>query len=210
MTEDFFVTVATIWTYTGCESFGSGMVVAMTSSDARFADLYESYFKHVHAYCRRRVYSDRVDDAAAETFLVAWRKLDEVPAGSEALPWLYAVAYGVVSNFWRGASRQKRLNKKLNTIGVEPSAPADEFVVVRQEARQILAALANLKKADREVLRLSYWEELSNAELAVALDVAVEAARQRLSRARRNLADQYNRLDSDKTHFPVAQKGGAL
>ncbi len=186
------------------------MVVSMTSTDARFADLYGSCFKHVHAYCRRRVNSDRVDDAAAETFLVAWRKIDEVPDGSEALPWLYAVSYGVVSNFWRGASRQKRLNKKLNTIGVEPSAPADEFVVVRQEARQILAALAKVKKADQEVLRLSFWEELSNAELAVALDVAVDAARQRLSRARRNLADQYNRLDSEKTHFPVAQKGGAL
>jgi RNA polymerase sigma factor (sigma-70 family) len=186
------------------------MVVAMTSTDARFADLYESYFKHVHAYCRRRVNPDRVDDAAAETFLVAWRKIEDVPVGQEALPWLYAVAYGVVSNFWRGASRQKRLNKKLHTIGVEPSAPADEFVVVRQEARQILAALAKLKKADQEVLRLSIWEELSNAEVAIVLDVAVDAARQRLSRARRNLADQYNRLDFDISDSSVAQKGGVL
>lgn len=186
------------------------MVVGMTSTDARFAELYESYFKHVHAYCRRRVSSDRVDDAAAETFLVAWRKIDRVPEGSETLPWLYAVAFGVVSNFWRGASRQKRLNKKLDAIGVEPSAPADEFVVVRQETRQILAALAKLRKADQEVLRLSIWEELSNAELAVVLDVAVDAARQRLSRARRNLADQYNRLDSEIPDSPVAQKGGAL
>ena len=109
-----------------------------------------------------------------------------------------------------GEHLDRRLNKKLNTIGVEPSAPADEFMVVRQEASQILAALARVKKADQEVLRLSFWEELSNAELAAALDVAVDAARQRLSRATRNLADQYNRLDSEKTHFPVAQKGGAL
>lgn len=186
------------------------MVSAMNPTDARFADLYASNFKFVHAYCRRRLKSDRVDDAAAETFLVAWRKIDQVPDGPEALPWLYAVAHGVVSNSWRGASRQIRLQRKLNSIGVQPAASADEFVVMRQEAIQILAALAKLKLVEQEVLRLSIWEELSNADLALALALTEEAARQRLSRARRSLAEQYNRLEAKNLDLPAAQKGGAL
>lgn len=185
-----------------------GRVVSMASDDDRFVEIYGSYYKHVHAYCRRRTGPDRADDAAAETFLVVWRKIDQVPAGSEILPWLYQTAYGVVRNVWRGASRRKRLDRKLGALGVEPVVPPEDFMVLRHEAQQILAALSGLKPADQEVLRLSIWEDLSNPELAATLDVSEEAARQRLSRARRKLAAAYNRLDARGWTLPVAQKGG--
>lgn len=182
---------------------------AVTTSDVRFRELYVSYFKFVHAYCRRRTDPDRVDDVAAEVFLVAWKKIDQVPDGSAALPWLYGVAYGVLTNVWRGVSRQKRLREKLNIVGVETVAPADEYMVVRQDARQILEAMNQLKTSHQEVLRLAVWEGLSGSELALALDVSVDAAKQRLSRAKRGLARAYNRLDSENRSSFVARKGGA-
>lgn len=37
-------------------------------------------------------------DAVAETFLVAWRRLPEVPSGEEARPWLYGVARRTLAN----------------------------------------------------------------------------------------------------------------
>ena len=168
----------------------------VTNADVRFREIYVSYFKSVHAYCRRRTATDKVDDAAADVFLVAWKKIDQVPDGPAALPWLYRVAYGVLANSWRRGSRQRRLQQKLGTLVVETAPSADENVVMRQEARQILEALSLLKKSQQEVLRLSVWEGLSGAELAVALDVSVDAAKQRLSRARRELASAYNRIES--------------
>ncbi len=181
----------------------------MTTADVRFQELYASYFKPVHAYCHRRTEPDRVDDATSEVFLVAWRKIDQVPAGSDALPWLYQVAYGVLTNVWRGAGRQTRLRQKLDAYGVGTAPPADEFVVMRHEARQILEAMAQLKASQQEVLRLSVWEGLSGSELAVALDVTVDAAKQRLSRARRELVEAYNLLETGKKSSLVARKGGA-
>ncbi len=80
---------------------------------------------------------------------------------------------------------------------------------MRHEARQILEAMAQLKAAQQEVLRLSVWEGLSGSELAVALDVTVDAAKQRLSRARRELVEAYNRLETGKKSSLVARKGGA-
>jgi RNA polymerase sigma-70 factor (ECF subfamily) len=185
------------------------MVTVMSPTDVRFAEIYGSYFKHVHAYFRRRTTPDRVDDATAETFLIAWRKIGQVPDGEDALPWLYGVANGVISNLWRGASRQKRLSQRLNAMGVESVAPPEEFVVMRQEAHQILTALSSLKRADQEVLRLSIWEDLSSKDLAQSLNISVDAARQRLSRARKNLARQYDRLDAKQKISPIAQNGGA-
>lgn len=152
---------------------------------------------------------DRVDDATAEVFLVAWRRIDEVPVGGEALPWLYSVAYGVVSNIWRGISRREKLARKLESIGVESSPPPDDVVVMRQEAVEILKALKKLSRSDQEILRLSIWEELDSSSVALTLDVSRDAVNQRLSRARRRLANEYDRLKPRRKPSSVTQKGGA-
>jgi RNA polymerase sigma-70 factor (ECF subfamily) len=61
--------------------------------DTRFAGLYETHAGAVLAYARRRCGTDEAEDVLAETFLIAWRRQDDVPP--DALPWLYAVARNV-------------------------------------------------------------------------------------------------------------------
>ena len=180
----------------------------MTDSDARFVDLYERFYRPVYAYCRRRTTAEAVDDAVAETFLVAWRRIDLVPRGSEVLPWLLGVAYRVLGTQWRGSSRSRKLGKKLSSIGYETPAPPDEVVLVREQSRQVLAALDSLKPTDREILRLAAWEELPQADIAVVLNISIGAVRQRLYEAKKNLAKEYDRL-SRKRSTPAAKKGGA-
>lgn len=138
----------------------------MTGGDARFVELYERFYRHVYGYCRRRTSADRVDDAVADTFLTVWRKIDEVPAVDECLPWLYGVAYRVLSHQWRGASRRRRLDKRLASIGVDSVAAPEEYIIMRQESRRVLAALKSLKTTDQEILRLTTWEELAQKDIA--------------------------------------------
>ena len=54
----------------------------------RFSQMYGALYGRIHAYAQRRVGTEAADEVAAETFLVAWRRLDAIP--SEPLPWLYA------------------------------------------------------------------------------------------------------------------------
>ena len=180
----------------------------MARADFRFAEIYGSYFRQIHAYCRRRTSQDRADDTAAEVFLIARRRIDNIPQGEEALLWLYGVAQGVVSNVWRGVARQKDLQRRLDSLGITPEMPPEDVIVRRQDTAKIMAALTRLRSTYQEVLRLAYWEELSHAEIATLLDISVESVRQRLSRARRSLAGHYNRLDARSASFPFAQKGG--
>lgn len=63
------------------------------SRRARFEALFREYHPAVRAYARRRVPQEVVDDIVSETFLVVWRRLDEVP--ERALPWLLTVARNV-------------------------------------------------------------------------------------------------------------------
>lgn len=179
----------------------------MTSPD-RFALLYERHHRRVFAYCLRRASAEEAEEAVAETFLTAWRKIDDVPHREEdALPWLFAVAYRVLGHQWRSASRHSRLIEKLSGVGVAPIAAPEDYVVVDQESRQVLDALGRLREKDQEMLRLSIWEELSHSMIAQMLSMSEESVRKRLSRARKSLAVEYDRLE--KRVSPAAREGGA-
>lgn len=179
----------------------------VTDSDGRFVDLYERFYRPVYAYCRRRTTAELVDDVVAETFLVAWRKIDLVPRGSGSLPWLYGVAYRVLGNQWRASSRSRKLSRKLNAIGHDTPLPPEELIVVGEQSRRVLKALDSLKPTDREILSLAAWEELPQADIAVVLDISIGAVRQRLYEAKRNLAKEFDRLGK-KRDTPAARKGG--
>jgi RNA polymerase sigma factor (sigma-70 family) len=151
-----------------------------------FRRLYAAHVREVLAYALRRTTdADDAADVVAETFLVAWRRLPEVPPGEEARPWLYAVARRTLANQRRGEHRRHRLAERLRTDLVAVTAahsPAEE----RDE--QFQAALMSLRDDDSEILRLTAWEELSPAQAARVLGISAIAARSRLHRARRRLA----------------------
>jgi RNA polymerase sigma factor (sigma-70 family) len=171
--------------------------VSRFSDDARFAALYARCHRAIRGYCSRRVAADAVDDAVAETFLTVWRRLDEVPDGEEAeLVWTYCVAHRVIGHHLRSTARRGRLHDRLRSVGSPPVAATEESAVDLDERRLVLAALARLSHTDAEVLRLVEWAQLSNVDVAAALRIEPDAARQRLHRARRNLARQYGWLQS--------------
>ena len=187
---------------------GSAGGAGRCADDVRFAQLYERHHQPIRDFFARRVTRDSVDDGVADTFLTVWRCLDEVPAGDAALLWMYGVAQRVVGHQRRSLARRGRLHERLRTVECHP-AHADDGVVDDVESRRILAALARVGQTDADVLRLVTWEELPVASAAVVLGIEPDTARQRLHRARRNLAREYDRLQSRPTSTPVAPTGGA-
>jgi RNA polymerase sigma-70 factor (ECF subfamily) len=177
--------------------------------DALFVQLYRSHYRPIRDYCRRRVVSDLVDDAVAETFLAAWRRREDIPPGDAALVWLYGVAYRVVGHQWRSAARRRRLEDRLRSVVGRPGPAADESVGEPSEYGLVLAAAARLGDTDAEVLRLAAWEQLSVTDIAAVLAIAPNAVKQRLHRARRNLAREYRRLESQQHPTPDAPNGGS-
>jgi RNA polymerase sigma-70 factor (ECF subfamily) len=180
--------------------------------DALFVDLYDRHHRQIRDYCRRRLPCDLVDDAVSEVFLVAWRRVEDVPNGDEALVWLYRVAYRVVGRQWRNSARRARLDVRLRAAVTRPASAADETVLHAAEHELVLRAATHLSDADAEVLRLVAWEQLSTAEVAAVLEINANAVRQRLHRAKQHLAREYRRLDARTTPTnptPDAPRGGA-
>ncbi|MEX1133673.1 MAG: sigma-70 family RNA polymerase sigma factor [Acidimicrobiia bacterium] len=170
----------------------------MSDEEARFAEIYRRYDKHLRAYCTRRTDGSHVADAVAETFLVAWRKIEQIPDGEAALPWLYGVAYRVLSHQWRHKARSRRLVERLSGLADIETPSPDVLLVRNEEYRLVIKASSRLTSIDQEVLRLTLWEELSHADVAVVLGIETSAVKQRAYRARRNLANEYQRITKDR------------
>jgi len=155
----------------------------------RFERLFRANYGRVVAYARRRGSSDS-EDVAAETFLIAWRRLDAVPRNE--LPWLLGVARRVLANRRRAASRRERA----------VADPAAEVAVPPPTLDASLRdALLQLSERDRELLTLIAWDGVTTAEAARVLGVSSVAARVRLHRARRRLADLLTLPTSKETRW---------
>ncbi len=138
----------------------------MGGSEDRFTELYERHHGDVWRYVTRRIVGAEVGDVVAEVFLVAWRRLNEVPT-EPALPWLYGVARLVLANEARGRRRWRELTLRV-------AAERDQAVVADHadevtSKRDVAVAFDQVPATDREVLRLVAWERLTAAEAAVVL-----------------------------------------
>jgi RNA polymerase sigma factor (sigma-70 family) len=162
---------------------------------ARFEHLYDQASLEVLGYALRRAGSpEDAADVVSETFLIAWRRLDEVPTGDEARLWLYGVARRVLANQRRGQQRRERLNARLRDEVAVVSARA--MAERPAPASAVMAALAGLEEADRELITLVAWEGLDRDQIATMLGCSRATVRVRLHRARHRLA----RLLGDEGH----------
>ncbi len=180
---------------------------ALTDDEARFVEIYRCFVRPIRAYCARRIPGPHVEDAVSDIFLVAWRRIDQVPAVDEALPWLYGVAYRVLSHQWRHNARSRKLFERLRGLAEVADYDPDILLVRSEEHLVVLAAAARLKPVDQEILRLTLWEELSHVDVAAVLDIEPAAVKQRAYRARLHLADEYRKLTGEHPP-PAARKGG--
>jgi RNA polymerase sigma-70 factor (ECF subfamily) len=156
--------------------------------DARFDDLWRDHAQAVLRYARRRVVPADVDDVVAETFVVAWRRLDEVP--EEALPWLLGVARGVSSNAVRSARRRDALADRVTATGEhDPRRAAPDTVAAALDTDgSTVAALRSMSEVDRELLTLIAWDGLSHAEAATVVGCSPGALKVRFHRARKRFS----------------------
>lgn len=151
----------------------------------RFELLYAAHYDRVLAYALCRAPVDVAREATAETFLVAWRRLTDVP--DDPLPWLIGVARRCVADQRRSTSRRDALAVRLRRTAELPTAWDDDPADAVAERDQVAAAMRRLSPSDGELLRLIAWDGLSSAQAAQSLGCSRATFAVRLHRARRRL-----------------------
>lgn len=155
-----------------------------------FAEVFDRYYAEIHGYVARRLGQSVADDIASETFLVAFARRSRYDvAYANARPWLYGIASNLIARHHRA---ERRRYQALARTGIDDlcESHADRAVVrLDAQARRghLAAALARISDADRDVLLLVAWADLTSEEAGQALGIPAGTARSRLHRARRQL-----------------------
>lgn len=150
----------------------------------QFTRTYRELLPAISRYLSRRVPEREVEDLAAQTFEIAWRKRADVAAGEE-LPWLYRIASFQVANYRR---KHQSAVRYLVLSLVPESAPSAESLAIFDI--DLAAAWRTLSSAEQSLLALVVFEGLSVQDAATASEISANAASIRLHRARKKLADQ--------------------
>ncbi len=148
-----------------------------------FEELFSTHYWAVRAYVLRRGPSASAEDVIAETFLVAWRRLDAI--GDDPLPWLLGVARRTLANHQRAERRRGALTDRLQRAlpGQTPDWEPPESM-----SDELAIAMVRLSPPEREALLLVAWEGLDGTRAARAAGCTPVAFRGRLHRARRHVA----------------------
>ncbi|MFB9830871.1 RNA polymerase sigma factor [Actinoallomurus acaciae] len=168
----------------------ASLIERSRSEPELFAAIFDRHAGPLRGYVARRLGPDAADDIVADTFLIAFRRRGGYDLSrTDAGPWLYGIATNLIGERRRAEVRMYRAYARSGTDpAVEGHADqVAESVSAEAEGTRLAAALASLKKRDRDALLLFTWGDLSYEEVARALDVPIGTVRSRLNRARRKL-----------------------
>lgn len=181
---------------------------SQTGQKSRFEAIWNEHRLQVLAYCLRRASGVDAEDAVAETFLVVWRRLDEIPPPPKTILCIYGIARRVLANQTRAVHRRGRLNERLAGLGVTPGADPGYLVVRNDEDRMVADAVGRLRPIDREIVRLDAWEDLTRAEIAEVMGMTRPAVDQRIHRAYDKLSRSLEPMIHPISSPPIAEEGG--
>lgn len=154
----------------------------LAAKEQAFIDLHTQHSARVFSYIACRINDrHRAEELAADVFRIAWQKQLSEPPG---IGWLLATARNVIGNEYKGRRRRQEL---VDRLADETRSQTPEEGNTGERAA-VAGVLMQLRERDREVLMLSYWDDLTTAELAQALECSLSAAAVRLHRARRAFA----------------------
>ena len=155
-----------------------------------FALIYDRYANTVHRFVLRRLGRELADDITADTFTAAFDTRSRFRSDADsARPWLFGIAANLVGKHRRTELRALRAVARLDPDPVAASwtDDADARIEAATTSPQLAAALATLAAADRHVLLMVAWADLSYAEVAQALGIPIGTVRSRLHRARQRI-----------------------
>jgi RNA polymerase sigma-70 factor (ECF subfamily) len=169
-----------------------------------FAAVFDRYYPEIHGYVVRRLGQSMADDTASETFLIAFarRGLYDT-AYADARPWLYGIASNLIARHYRAEQRRLHAFARIGCTDVSEGHADQAILRLDAQSRRaaLAAALAEISEADRDVLLLVAWADLTSEQAGQALGIPAGTARSRLHRARKQIRAALDQLGPTNMTF---------
>jgi len=152
------------------------LVEAAKKNPEKFVDLYERYHDQIYRYIYRRAggNQDASHDLASQTFMDALSHIKSFTwQGYPFSSWLYKIAHNNVIKWYRKADKRTYLPIEEAKNVYDQERSQQELADASIAKEQINAMMAKLEEDEREILRLKFFEGLSNMEIADVMDLSV-------------------------------------
>ncbi len=167
---------------------------ARAGEQAAFGLLIETYQRPVFALTYRMLGdATEAEDAAQETFLRAYSRLEQYDPKRKFSTWLFSIAnYHCIDRLRKRRVQFVGLDESpvVFTLQSDSAGPEQETLAAEQ-AEEMQALVSQLEPDYRTPLVLRYWNDCTYQEIADVMDISVPAVKSRLFRARKKLASLY-------------------
>jgi RNA polymerase sigma-70 factor (ECF subfamily) len=141
---------------------------AKTGEEAAFGEIYNLFFKKIYRFIFFRVgHKEVAEDLAEEVFLKAFTKIASINESSAFEGWLYQIARNLVIDYYRQKKSTVALEEIENTLEYETNVV--DVVNLQKQQKIFLKLLKELGAEQQVVIKLKFFEELENSEIAELL-----------------------------------------
>jgi RNA polymerase sigma-70 factor (ECF subfamily) len=176
----------------------SEAIRASLTDPERFADIFHRHWDEIYRYVVRRLGPEAAEDVGSETFTVAFRSRGRYDLNrADVRPWLYGIATNLIGQHRRAERRRHQVLARADAQWASASFDdgSDARVTAELLGPRIASVLASLSAADRDLLLLIAWADLSYEEAAEALDLPMGTVRSRLHRVRKKIRRAFGGID---------------
>jgi RNA polymerase sigma factor (sigma-70 family) len=187
-----------------------GEAIAASLSEPRaFGVIFERHFGTILRYLRRRLDDRRAEEAAAQTFFIAFDQRRDFERGrADARPWLFGIATNIARRHRRGEVRELRAIAALGAEAVVEDGGSEDRLDAERLRGPLARCLAELPAEEADVLYLLVWAELDQPEIAAALEIPLGTVKSRLSRARKRVQGALDLSRPDRSTDSTTAAGG--
>jgi RNA polymerase sigma-70 factor (ECF subfamily) len=171
------------------------------SDTTAFGRLVQKYQAEIFSICQAILKNPQdAEEAAQDTFVQAYLKLDQLKQPDKFFPWLRQIAKNLSKNYRR---RRQEDIIAMEQLTDEPGMQAtpDESVLRQELMEAVMEAIETLPSKDRKVIR-AYMDGLSHEAISDKLGISYQASMSRLYRARKKITAQVKHLLSGVIGLP--------
>lgn len=155
--------------------------VAEDRDKAAFAELFRHFAPRLKSYLLR-LGSDpgAAEELAQETMVLVWRKAVLYdPAKATASTWIFTIARNARVDAFR-RERRPEIDAEDPALVPDSPEPPDEAINREQSAAQLAEAMKTLSEGEKEILHLSFFEDLSHSMIAERLSIPLGTVKSRI------------------------------
>ena len=143
-------------------------------------ELYDRYGRLVYSFAYRLTHDTTLsEECVQDVFVALWRRAGDFdPTRAKLTTWLFVVARNRAIELGRQKARRPELRDDLEPIGLAPDT--QELVAIADEAQRVAEVMAELPEDQLAVLRLSYFDGLSHAEIAEVIGIPLGTVKGRI------------------------------